>query len=451
MSDKKEKSKNVPKEQGLYDRHYLPETINSGDAASKPSGKNFYRTYYDYADLISLQEKAPISFNYTTNLSTIDELLERDKQRGEDGFPKKIRLGRFVKPGRGGKNKIVVVPSTVEEKFIHDSRPQSQEQKEASSGGSGDGEEGEVIGEESAHEAEGGSGTGAGQGEPGEHEIESSAYDLGKILTEKFQLPNLQEKGKKRSLSKYTYDLTDRAQGSGQIIDKKATLRKILETNINLERVSTEGPIDPTELLVSPGDRVYRILSKEKDYESQAMVFLLRDYSGSMSGGPTEMIVNQHVLIYSWLIYQYDRQVETRFILHDEEAREVPDFYTYYNSTVAGGTRVASAFRLVNEIVAKENLARDYNIYIFHGTDGDDWDSDGANTIPEIKKALTYSNRIGITVARMPSYGVYASTIERYMTNSKLLTEYPKLIRMDTISENDPEERLINGIKNLIS
>lgn len=449
MSNKKDKSTNVQPEQGLYDRHYLP---NDRASASNTFAKDFHRTFYDYADLIFLQEKSPAGAgNYATNLSAIDELLERDKQRSEDGFPKKIKLGRFVKPGRGGKNKIVVVPSTVEEKFIHDNRPQSQEQKEGSSGGSGEGEEGEVIGEEEVHEAEGGGGTGAGQGESGEHEIESSAYDLGKILTEKFQLPNLQEKGKKRSLSKYTYDLTDRAHGTGQIIDKKATLKKILETNINLERISTEEPIDPTELLISPGDRVYRILSKEKDYESQAMVFLLRDYSGSMSGGPTEMIVNQHVLIYSWLIYQYDRQVETRFILHDEEAREVPDFYTYYNSTVAGGTRVASAFRLVNEIVEKESLARDYNIYIFHGTDGDDWDSDGSNTIPEIRKALTYSSRIGITVARMPSYGVYASTIERYMANSKLLTEFPKLIRMDTISESDSEERLINGIKNLIS
>lgn len=453
MSDKKEKSKNLRMEHGLHDRHYLPDTVKSRNIIDKPFAKDFNRTFYDFTDLIYLQEKSPINWNYSTNLSAIDELLERDKQRSEDGFPKKIRLGRFVKPGRGGKNRIIVVPSTVEEKFIHDTRPQAQTQKEGSSGGSGEGEEGEIIGEESAHEAEGegGSGTGAGQGESGEHEIESSAYDLGKILTEKFQLPNLQEKGKKRSLSKYTYDLTDRAQGAGQIIDKKATLKKILETNINLDKISTNGLIDPTELLVSPGDRVYRILSKEKDYESQAMVFLLRDYSGSMSGGPTEMIVNQHVLIYSWLIYQYDRQVETRFILHDEEAKEVLDFYTYYNSTVAGGTRVASAFRLVNEIVEKENLARDYNIYIFHGTDGDDWDSDGSNTIPEIRKALTYSSRIGITVARMPSYGVYASTIERYMANSRLLTEFPKLIRLDTISESDSEERLINGIKNLIS
>ena len=35
------------------------------------------------------------------------------------------------------------------------------------------------------------------------------------------------------------------------------------------------------------------------------MVFFVRDYSGSMSGKPTELVVTQHVLIYSWLLYQY--------------------------------------------------------------------------------------------------------------------------------------------------
>ncbi len=49
-----------------------------------------------------------------------------------------------------------------------------------------------------------------GQGEGGSHEIESSAYELGKVLTEKLQLPNLKDKGKKASLTMYTYDLVDR-------------------------------------------------------------------------------------------------------------------------------------------------------------------------------------------------------------------------------------------------
>lgn len=410
---------------------------------------------YEENDLVLMQGMQPAGHTTVHSLSAIDELLERDKLREQDGFPRKIRIGRLVKPGRSGKDKIILVPTTVEEKFIHDTRSAGQETGEGSgggsTGGSGDGEEGEVIGEEPIHGSEGPGSGSAGQGEGGQHEIESSAYDLGKILSEKFQLPNLRDKGKKRSLTRYTYDLTDRNEGAGQLLDKKATLRKILETNIALGYVDAGQEIDPTRLLVSPDDKVYRILSKEKDYESQAMVFFLRDYSGSMTGKPTEVVVAQHVLIYSWLLYQYERQVETRFILHDTDAKEVPDFYTYYNSSVAGGTRVLSAYRMVNEIVESSNLAQDYNIYVFHGTDGDDWDSNGAQTIPELRKMLTYSSRIGITVAH-GTYGRGGNTaVERYIKNSRLLEEFPKQIRMDSIGESAGEEVLIEGIRKLLS
>ena len=271
------------------------------------------------------------------------------------------------------------------------------------------------------------------------------------ILTEQFQLPNLKDKGKKRSLTRYTYDLTDRHRGFGQLLDKKATLRKIVETNITLGNLPDPSDIDPTRMVIQPRDKIYRVLSREKDFESQAMIFFLRDYSGSMSGKPTELVVSQHVLIYSWILYQYAGQVESRFILHDTEAREVPDFYTYYNSKVAGGTKVASAFHLVNEIVDQESLARDYNIYVFHGTDGDDWDKEGKETVPEIEDMLTYANRVGITVARN-GYGKDTETeVETYLKASNLLDEQPELIRLDVMPNDADEPRLIEGIKKLIS
>ena len=413
--------------------------------------KTKQKSIYHFSDMGSLGSTPVVQQTAIHSLNSIDELLDRDAKREEDGFPRKIRIGRLMKTGRGEKVKIILVPTTVEEKFIHDNRVNTQEQEGQSSGGSGEGEEGEVIGEESIHGAEGEGSGGAGQGDGGEHGIESNAYDLGRILTEKFELPNLQDKGKRRSLSRYTYDLTDRHRGFGQLLDKKATLRRIIETNINLGNVFEIGYVDPESLLVSPRDEVYRILSKEKDYESQAVVFFVRDYSGSMSGKPTEIVVTQHVLIYSWLLYQYDRQVETRFILHDNEAKEVPDFYTYYNSSVAGGTRVESAYRLVNELVEKDNLARDNNIYVFHGTDGDDWDANGDKTIPELKRMLEYCNRIGITVARNSAWQTGKSTVERYVSASKVLEEFPKKIRLDTVLDNASESRLITGIKYLIS
>jgi hypothetical protein len=405
---------------------------------------------YSYSDLLFLQQQAPPYVAFQNYLKSLDELLEQDRKREEDGFPRKIRVGRLVRPGKGGKEKIVVVPTTVEEKLIHDRSIQSKEDED-SAGGSGEGEEGEVIGEQPVHSPDG-SGSGPGEGEGGAHEVESSAYDLGRILTEQFELPNLKDKGKKRSLTRYTYDMTDRNKGYGQILDKKATLKNIVETNIHLGNLPDIDNIDPTRFLISPSDRIYRILSREKDFESQAMVFFLRDYSGSMTGKPTDVVVSQHVLIYSWILYQYARQVETRFILHDTDATEVDDFYTYYNSKVAGGTRVASAYQKVNEIVEKENLVSDYNIYIFHGTDGDDWDTEGKEAVPELTKMMQYASRIGITIAqRTGGYQRGSSEVQEYLEKSGLLVDFPDLIRMDVVSDDANETRLIDSIRNLIS
>jgi len=420
--------------------------------SSSPQKQNVY-AFNDQHLFLDPSLAQPVSI---ASVQSLDYLLARDKQREKDGFPRKIRVGKMVKPSQSGDDKIVIVPTTVEEKLLHDQVRLDEEgegegeDSGSGEGGAGEGEEGEVIGEQPVRPDQGGQG-GAGQGEGGSHDVESNAYDLGKILTEQFELPNLKDKGKKRSLTKYTYDLTDKNRGFGQVLDKKSTLKRIIQTNISLGRVKSGSAVDPCDLLISPRDRVYRILSKEKDYESQAVVFFVRDYSGSMGGKPTELVVNQHVLIYSWLIYQYEHQVETRFILHDTEAKEVDDFKTYYSLTVAGGTQVYTAYRLVNEIVAEENLERDNNIYVFHGTDGDDWDTKGDKALPQLEKMLSYSSRVGITIAEN-GYGISGqSEVERYLRQSKWLEDKKEYLRLDVISKDTSETRLINGIRDLIS
>lgn len=426
-----------------FELRLVEKNLNSVISSSPHS-----RKISDYNDLQLLQNMMQMNMAMSST-NSIDDLIARDMQREKDGFPRKIRIGKMIKPSQDGDDKVVIVPTTVEEKLLHDQVRVDEEEGEGE-GGSGDGEEGEVIGEQPVREEQGGEG-GAGQGEGGSHEAESNAYEMGRILTEQFQLPNLKDKGKKRSLTRYTYDLTDKNRGFGQIIDKKATLRRIVQTNIALGRVGAGTKIDPDKLMISPADKIYRILSREKDYESQAVVFFVRDYSGSMHGKPTELVVTQHVLIYSWLTYQYENQVETRFILHDTEAKEVDNFHTYYNLRVAGGTQVASAYKLVNTIVEEENLERDYNIYVFHGTDGDDWDTSGKETLPLLEKMLTYTNRVGITVAEN-GYGISGSTeVEKYLKKSGLLEEKEDLLRLDVMKKDSDEPRLIEGIKKLIS
>lgn len=405
---------------------------------------------YDKTDL-ALFISAINKINPALSLQTLDDLLKRDKKREEDGFPRRIKIGKFIKPDKDKKEQIVVVPTTTEPKFYHDN---SITEKEDKTGGSGDGEEGDVIGEQVPDPTEcEGEGSGAGQGEGAEHDISSDAFDIGKILTEKFELPNLKIKGKKISLTKFQYDLTDKNRGFGQLLDKKDSIKKILETNILLGNISEAKDFSTEDLVVNPRDKIYRIMSKEKDFEAQAVVFFIRDYSGSMQGKPTEAVVTQHLLIYSWLMYQYQNQVQVRFVLHDTEAKEVDDFYTYYKSAVAGGTSVYASYEFVSDIIEKEQLARDNNIYIFHGTDGDDWEETGERAIAAIKKMLPGISRMGITVAKNSWTSLDKLTVvENYISESGLLKERAELLKIDAFpAEEATEGRIIEGIRKLIS
>ncbi|HNW99081.1 MAG TPA: DUF444 family protein [Bacteroidales bacterium] len=422
---------------------------------AKERGKNTINKMYVYQGLYDTTDFDIFlnfirSVNKNVSLQTLEDLLARDKKREEDGLPRRIKIGKFIKPDKNKKEQIVVVPTTTEPKFYHDN---STTEESEQTGGSGDGEEGDILGEQPIKPTEGeGEGTGAGQGESGDHDISSDAFDLGKILTEKFELPNLKTKGKKVSLTKFQYDLTDKNRGFGQLLDKRTSLKKIIQTNILLGKADPSD-INPDDLIVNPNDKIYRIMSKEKDFEAQAVVFFIRDYSGSMQGKPTEAVVTQHLLIYSWLMFQYQKNVTVRFVLHDTEAKEVKDFYEYYKSAVAGGTSVYAAYEYVANVIEKEQLAKDYNIFVFHGTDGDDWEEKGEKAIDAIKRMLPLLSRMGITVARNSwTVGDKLTTVEQYIEDSGLLDEKNKLLRIDSFSaETITEERLIEGIKKLLS
>ena len=54
--------------------------------------------FYDYTDLSQLHGVTVFDKPYTTRISSIDELFERDNQREKDGFPRRVRAGRLIKP-----------------------------------------------------------------------------------------------------------------------------------------------------------------------------------------------------------------------------------------------------------------------------------------------------------------------------------------------------------------
>jgi len=369
-----------------------------------------------------------LSTSFTSNdksvhLETMEDLLKRDEQRVKDGFPKKIKVKRIPY----NKGKMIIIPTTDESKLVHGNFEPGSGKGEGT-GGKGEGEEGDVIGQKPV-EGDGEEGEegddGAGKGGGGNHGIGTDAYEIGKKLTEELGLPNLKDKGKKVAVDKFIYDLTNRNVGSGQVLDKKATIKRVIRTNRNIGHIPDLLNIDTTKLLVGPKDRVYRVLSKEKEYESQALVFFLRDYSGSMYGKPTEGVVNQHLMIYSWLMFQYGERVKSRFILHDTEAKEVPNFEAYYKS-----------------------------IYVFHGTDGDNWGDDDEKFIEELKKIMEFSNRTGISIVKNSWWwggNDDDSSVSKAVKKSGILEDKVRF-RMFLLKETEVnEQNNLKAVKHLIS
>lgn len=387
-------------------------------------------------------------------MESFDELLKRDEQREKDGFSKKIKIRRIL----AGPGKVIAVPFVEEEKLLHgefepmtDSDGEEGQEGEEGLGdmvGQGEGDVGDVIGKRPLEGEEGeGEDPRAGE-EPGEHGIEGEVFKVGEELSKKFELPNLKDKGKKVPTDEYTFDLLDRHRGSGQVLDKKETLRSIVKTNMILGRVDKNN-IDTAKFIIGPNDKVYRVLSREKVWKSQAVVFFLRDYSGSMYGDPTKAVVSQHLMIYAWLAVQYEKLVVPRFIVHEVKAEEV-SASDYFRLSIGGGTLIASGYKKINEIVESEGLARDYNIYVFQGTDGDDFD-DGKQALPELRKILGYVNRMGVCVLKHPYYEDRDTSFEGYMKEASAL-EQKDLFRMYTMSSAGvTEEKNVEAVKALIA
>jgi len=392
-------------------------------------------------------------------LEPLEDLVKRDEDRVKDGFSKKIKWRREIL----GRGKVITVPYVEEEKLVHgefqpkrvvtlaqlfDDEDEPEDLAEAP--GSGSGEVGEVIGEMPLS-VQGSDGDGDQEpGDEGADHIEEDAYLLGRQLSEELKLPNLSEKRKRFPTNEYTFDLTDRHRGSGQVLDKKETLKRIVKTNLQLGIVDKDN-IDAADMIVGPNDKVYRVLSRERVYKSRAVVFFGRDYSGSMFGDPTKALVAQHLMIYSWLLVQYDKLVIPRFIVHDTVAREVsPRQYFALNS--GGGTLITSLYKKINEIVETEGLAEDYDIFVFQGTDGDDWDRRG-DAVAELNKILGYARRVGVTLFKHPYLMASGgkTTFEIYIETAGI-EKRSDVFRMHAMPGfNVSDEMNLNALKALIA
>ena len=164
------------------------------------------------------------------------------------------------------------------------------------------------------------------------------------------------------------------------------------------------------------------------------------DVSGSMTDDQKEIVRIEAFWIDTWLKSQYDG-VTTRYIIHDAVAREV-DQHTFYHTRESGGTRISSAYNLANKIIDADHPPVDWNIYVLHFSDGDNWGEDNRQCISLLRdQLLPKCNLFGYGQVESP-YG----SGEFYRELEEAFDDVPNL----ALSEIRNKEGIYDSIKEFL-
>jgi len=116
-------------------------------------------------------------------------------------------------------------------------------------------------------------------------------------------------------------------------------------------------------------DQRYRSWKTIKKPHSNAVIVYMMDVSGSMGDEQKELVRLEAFWIDAWLRRNYEG-IESRYIVHDVRAGEV-DRQTFFRIREDGGTKISSAFHLCRQVIETNYDPNEWNIYVFHFSDGD--------------------------------------------------------------------------------
>ncbi len=227
---------------------------------------------------------------------------------------------------------------------------------------------------------EGAEGQGVGQGQGGEAEgqhlleVDVSLEELADILAEELRLPRIKPRGHHRLTTIRDKYSGIRPVGPASLRHFKRTYREALKRQIAM------GLYDPGRPIVVPirSDLRFRTWNEVKKPQSNAAIVYMMDVSGSMGDEQKELVRLEAFWIDTWLRRNYEG-IESRYIVHDVRAQEV-DKKTFFSVKEDGGTRISSALACCRELLKAHYDPADWNIYLFHFSDGDN-SSDSDNRL----------------------------------------------------------------------
>lgn len=233
-----------------------------------------------------------------------------------------------------------------------------------------------------------GQGDGPGQGgqqagdQPGEHAIEAEVTleELAEIMGDELALPRIQPRGKREVASHKTRYTGISVIGPESLRHVRRTFRQALK------RQMSAGEYDPKNPRIIPirEDRRYRTWTIEEEPQSAAVIFYLMDVSGSMGQEQKDIVRLETFWIDTWIQHNY-KNMETRFIIHDASAREV-DRHTFFHTRESGGTLISSAYELAMQLIDAHYPPKEWNIYLFHFSDGDNWSTNDTRKCLDLMK-----------------------------------------------------------------
>jgi uncharacterized sporulation protein YeaH/YhbH (DUF444 family) len=115
-------------------------------------------------------------------------------------------------------------------------------------------------------------------------------------------------------------------------------------------------------------------------------------------------------LLYQFIRSRYER-VELVFIAHHTTAREVPE-EEFFAKGESGGTMISSAYRRTLEIVEERYHPSLWNVYAFHCSDGDNFETDNPAALRAALELTEVCNLFG--------YGEIKPLGSRYYESSML-------------------------------
>ena len=257
--------------------------------------------------------------------------------------------------------------------------------------GNGQSQPGQVVGRQQ----------GEGQGQPDRagdqpgvdyYETDVRLDELIDLMFEDLELPDLERK----RLREIPSERTARRKGYRQVgirqrLDKRRTVRaRVKRMMATRER---DPAADERRFPFHDDDLTYKHLTTDVREESNAVVVCIMDTSGSMDTMKKYLARCFFFLLYQFIRSKY-RNVEIVFIAHHTEGKEVSE-EEFFHKGESGGTLISSGYQKALDIIAERYHPTLWNIYAFHCSDGDNFDTDNANALRAAKELTEVCNLFG--------------------------------------------------------